>query len=1150
MVEQEPPSVPEGQLIDLSDDQDHDARLLQETLQEDKQYLDSLLSIKETDLPLYSMTCNGCPVLVLIDSGATGSYVAPRIAQTLTTREVPSREVETAGGHVMSISHQATLLLNAQGYEHAASAYVLDTKFDIILGRDWLKSVQPVPDWELDTWRVHKGEHEYVIRPQHKRVIPELAYLITHRQVQRLERCKNIDDVFVCFLRPQDVELMNDASNQMTKALVEEFSDVFQDKLPGLPPKRDIEHVIDTGDAAPISRPPYKMSPRELDELRRQLKELLDLGLIRPSSSPWGAPVLFVRKKNGEMRMCIDYRAVNRLSKRISTPLPRIDECLERLHGMRYFSKLDLRSGYHNLRLREEDIPKTAFNTRYGSFEWLVLSFGLMNSPPVFQSWMNSIVGAEYLDRCAMVYLDDCLVFSKTKEQHEKDVRAILEKFRAAKVIANAKKCEFFKTELEFVGHQVTANGVLPSKSKVKAIQDWPVPTNVQEVRQFIGLGSHYRRFVRDFAAIAAPLTDLTKGTGAKKRAISWSAACQQAFEEIKARMTAAPVLKPPNPDAPYVIEVDSSDYAVGGVLLQKDEDGFMHPVAFESKKLSATERAYPAQERELLAILHALRIWRCFIDGRPFTVFSDHHPLKYFRTKTKPTPRLTRWIAELELYDPDIQYKPGKDNHIPDLLSRRDGPACETLESEMEPDYLYAMKAVQESDWPKFYAKPENTWPPSYKDLLLKHKDKFVSRDNLVFRKVKIGDEVQEIRYVLFARRADLVEQFHKSFGHAGNTTMYDLMRKRWWWPDMRADIQNWLAACQQCQLAANADRGVHHAPMKPLEVPPAFSRWHLDFVGELPTTIQGNRWLLVAVDYATNWTIARAVPDATGEAIANFIYEEIVLPFSCPAEICTDRGANFMSNILATYLGRLRTNHVFTSAFHPRTNSKAERTNGILKQMLRKYAHGQIHRWDQFVEPALFACRIRKHRTTGFSPYFLVYGQEPTLPGDFFRPFISMADPVQEVPAAVQGRVPEVRRLREARALATARLESNAAKDKVRWDAALKPQKFNVGDHVLMRHENKFSLEYNWKGPFLVLAANYDTNIYKLQDLNGKTYSSWVHTDRLRPIHLPSSAPPSEPWYDPTAARAAERRYIEAAGQISLLSEDVQHSKEGILS
>ena len=1154
MVQPVSSTVPEGDLINLLDDHNAESSVLQQTLEEDRKYFDSLVSIKETDLPLYLMLCNGCSVNVMVDSGASGCYVAPRIAAGLSTRLVPNREVETAGGHVLAINQQVTLPLDAQGYKHQTDAYILDTKFDIILGRDWLKQVQPIPDWDLDTWKISKDGQDYTLRPLHTRQVPELAYLISHRQVQRLERRKRIDDMFVCYVHPNNnndgIALTHDGEKLMA-----EFPDVFQDTLPGLPPDRGIEHVIDTGDTAPISRPPYKMSPLELDELKRQLKELLDLRLIRPSSSPWGAPVLFVRKAGDPssgtspaLRLCIDYRATNRVTKRIDVPLPRIDECLERLHGMKYFSKLDLKSGYHQLKIREEDIEKTAFNTRYGSFEWLVLSFGLKNSPSVFQKWMNKVLG-DCLDKFAMVYLDDILIMSPTREDHERHVREVLRRFQENKIVANKKKCEFFKTELDFVGYQVTAAGILPSKKKVKAIQDWPICKNVQEVRQFIGLASHFRRWIRGFSSLSSVLTDLTKGTGIKKRSIAWTPACQAAFDEIKTRLCDAPILVAPNPEEPYIIEVDSSDFAVGGVLLQKGSDGHLHPLAYESKKLSSAERNYPAQERELLAILHALRTWRCFVDGRRYTVFSDHHPLKYFRTQTKPTPRLTRWIAELELYDPDIQYKPGRDNHVPDLLSRRDGSACITQEKSMEPEFLYAVQSIQESDWPMFYALDEDKWPPMYKDLLSKHKDKFVVRDQQVFRLMKNGNQIQEVRFVLFARRADLVQDFHKSVGHAGNLTVFDLMRNRWWWPDMRSDIQGWLAACPSCQLAANADRKVHHAPMKPLTVPPAFSRWHLDFVGELPTTDNGNRWLLVAVDYATNWTIARAVPDATGEAIANFIYEEIVLPFSCPHEILTDRGANFMSKVLNLYLGRLQVNHLLTSAFHARTNSKVERTNGILKQMLRKFAHGEIHRWDQFVQPAVFACRVCKHRTHGYSPYFLVYGVDPKLPGDILPPFLQVKEQELQESAVAKGRAREVRHLRQARMLAEQKLTANAAKDKAKWDAILKPQKFSVGDHVLMRHENRLSLEYNWKGPFQVIAVNLDTDVYQLQDLYGQLYRSWVHTDRLRPIHVNSTVPTS-PWFHPTAVRAAARAELKAGGHIAMLSEDVQPSGEGVLS
>ncbi|KAG2190799.1 hypothetical protein INT47_010346 [Mucor saturninus] len=863
------------------------------------------------------------------------------------------------------------------------------------------------------------------------------------------------------------------------------------------------------------------MSPRELDELKRQLKELLDLGLIRPSSSPWGAPILFVKKKNGEMRMCVDYRALNKVTIRNNHPLPRIDECLERLKGANHFTSLDLRSGYHQVRIQQSDVPKTAFNTRYGQYEFLVLPFGLTNAPPTFQHLMNKVLG-DCLDDFALVYLDDILIFSKTPEEHEKHVRHVLNRLREAKLIANQKKCEFNKKELTFLGFQVSAKGILPSPDKIKTIQDWTPPNNVQEVRQFIGLAQHYRRFIPGFAGIAAPLTDLTKGVGPKKRPIVWTDVCQTSFDILKDKLSSAPVLLAPDMDKPFRIETDASDFGVGAVLLQEDEEGVWKPLAYESKKLSTAERSYPAQERELLGILHALRTWRCMIEGKPFTVFTDHLPLKYFRSQVKPTPRLVRWIAEFELYDPIIQYKPGKENGVPDVLSRLDGPESNVSEVEsMEPDYLYAMPTSDTADWPKFYARPDNEWPEEIKDLLSKQRKNFVVRDQKVFRLVKASDKVQEIRFALFAKRADLVNSFHTGFGHAGETTVYDLMKKRWWWPGMRSQIQEWLTKCPECQLASNAERNVHHAPMIPLDVPPAFSRWHLDFIGELPTTAQGNRWILVAVDYATNWPIARAVPDATGEAIAKFLYEEIVMRFGCPDEILTDRGPNFMSQILAYYIKKIKLHHKLTSAFHPRTNGKCERLNGILKQMLRKYVNGAIHRWDEYLESALFACRIRKHRTTGFSPFFLTYGREPRLPGDFLRPSLDSSLP-EDPQVLADSSLPFLRQLRQARQDAEARVTNISQQDKDRWDSIMKPHQFAIGEYLLLRHENKFGLEYNWMGPYIVVDKNPDTNIYKITTVEGVPYKSWVHADRLK---IAKSNDFDKTWYHPTVSRSQMR-------------------------
>lgn len=1109
----------EQPLIDLHDPLDDS------NIENDMRRIDNLNTIKETDLPLYSMTCNGQLVSVLLDTGASTSYISPRVCSHVTLEQVTGREVETAGGHQIGIHSRASFELGiVNGCVIPWRAYVLDTKFDLILGQDWFKSVEPIPHWHHDSWQIKHQDKTFTLLPSRKRVIPDLAYLITQRQVERYTRKKEISEMFLLFTASNRTSSTN-VNNKAFKSMIEEYRDVFRDSLPGLPPVRQVEHVIDTGDAEPINKPPFKMSPRELDELRKQLAELLELGLIRPSASPWGAPVLFVRKKDGSMRLCIDYRAINQVTKRNGHPLPRIDECLERLNGARFFTSIDLKSGYHQVRIREEDVPKTAFNTRYGSYEFLVLPFGLTNAPPTFQRLMNSILG-EYLDKCVLVYLDDILVFSRTQEDHIKHVRQLLECLRKAQLYANLKKCEFNKQELEFVGFHVSDQGILPSKSKVAAVQSWPVPTNVQEVRQFLGLASHYRRFIKNFANIAAPLTDLTHGNGHKRRSIEWSNRCQEAFDRIKTCMSSAPILVAPDPDKPFVVETDACDYGVGAVLSQEGDDGLMHPVAFESKKLSPAERTYPAQERELLGILHALRTWRCFIDGRPYVVYTDHHPLRYFRTQSKPTARLTRWVAELELYDPEIRYKPGKENHVPDILSRRDGPQCTTTASDMEPAYLYTVTSVQESDWPKFYAFPEERRPEMLRDLLYKHKDKFVVRDNMVFRLVKEGDSTREVRFARFSVRADLVDSFHRGFGHAAGKNIVHLVKRHYWWPNMEQDIKEWVASCPQCQLADKANRDAHHAPMHLTDIPPPFSRWHLDFIGELPTTTKGNKWILVAVDYATSWPITRAMPEATGEAIANFLYEEIVMRFGCPHEIVTDRGPNFQSKVLANYIARIKLRHVFTSAYHPRSNGKCERTNGILKQMLRKYVNGAVNHWDQYLDTALFAARIRKHRTTEMSPFYMVYGQDPVLPGDPLKPFI-VRDFSDTSPESLKdARLPSLRRLRDARAIAKARTSKDRQADKDRWDFHMQHHVYKVGDLVLMRHENRVNLELNWKGPYRVVACNHDTDTYQLVDMWNKPYDSWVHTDRLKPVH--TSSKPSQPWYDPTASRADNRHQV----------------------
>lgn len=1097
---------------------------------------------------------------VLLDTGASSNYVSSKMVSLHNLKTIPLKmqhSVETANGQTSYIQDKVELTLKIGSMTQRVVAYVFDTKFDLILGQQWFKQYKPMPNWTDSTWTLvsRSGLQEEILQPINISTVRDDGVhsisVISKKQVQRGLKKGEIEEMCLVLIRGADKEaggvslmaiqdgvpgsdngsIANGGASSLDtgiRRLLTEYKDVFKDKLPSeLPPLRNVEHVIETGDASPIRRPPFKMSPLELDELQRQLKELLDKGFIQPSSSPWGAPVLFVRKKGGALRMCIDYRAINSLcTKRLNTPLPRIDECLERLSGAKYFSQLDLTSGYHQIRIREEDVPKTAFVTRYGSFEWKVLPFGLSNSPSVFQKMMNTVLSG-FVDKFVQLYLDDVLLYSRTAEEHLQHIRLVLERFRQHKLYVNPSKSSFNQKEVEFLGMRVSSEGILPSKSKVKAIQEWPRPTNVQEVRQFVGLASHYRRFLKNFSSVAAPLTELTKGTGPKRRSIVWSSACQQAFESLKFMMTHAPVLQAPDMSKPYIIETDSSDFGCGGVLLQKDDHGVLHPLAFESKKFSSAERNYPAQERELLGVLHALRTWRCFIDGADYVVYTDHNPLQYLRSQVKPTPRLVRWLSEIETYDPKILYKPGKDNHVPDLLSRRDGPGCTASSRDMEPGFLYNVSSpktheaalrIHQTDWPLLYLSPPDLVPEAAKDKLNRNRDKFVVRDGKVFRKTSVNGVDVEVRFCAFANRATLVSQFHEGFGHAGQGTVYDLVKKRWWWPGISTDIPEWLSRCKECQLAAGSNKSKHRAPMVPLNIPPAFGRWHLDFVGELPLTRNGNKWLLTAVDYSTNWPIARAVPEATAEAVADFIYEEIVMRFGCPEEIVTDRGANFMSTVVKLYLERIHTNHKLTSAFHPRTNGKCERLNGILKTMLRKYVHGAIHIWDKFVDTALFAARVRHHRSTGYSPFYLVYGREPKLPGDYTRPYLDKATS-NDPRTIAEHTARELEALGQARAAAEARMRAVQEQDKERWDAHVEKLEFEVGDHVLLRNEQKYGLEYNWSGPYLIVAKNEASHVYKLTSVSGEPYPSWVHIDRLKEVKADTI---DTPWYNPTIARA----------------------------
>ena len=538
----------------------------------------------------------GKPAVVLVDSGATGDFVSNKFANdhSLKSSPLPQQDFVTlANGskqEVASIVKSASISIGS--YSDTIDFVSLPlVGYDAILGMSWLNKYNPIIDWRNKSIKFEdKSSNVHHLTGKHFPKARKLKFtqstsivvsssvssssssssnsnsslnLISSRSLSQQISSDQIDSVCLVFpqatsVPPVLVEVYSSISSvekivsaesaeleSVSKKLISKYRDVFPDELPpGLPPQREIDHKIELiPGSSPPSRPTYRMSAVELAELKKQLEELTKSGFIQPSKSPFGAPILFVKKKDGTMRMCIDYRALNNISVKNKYPLPRVDELFDRLQGAKYFSKIDLRSGYHQIRIDPEDVSKTAFRTRYGHYEFLVLPFGLTNAPATFMHLMHQTF-RDHLDDFVIVFLDDILIYSKTLEEHQKHVSIIMEILRREKLYAKESKCELFKTEVEFLGHIVGRSGLRMMEDKIKAVVEWPAPTKATEVRSFLGTVGYYRKFIKNFSGIAAPLTDLTKDTVK----FVWGQQQEDAFRRLKSAIVAGPILILPDP--------------------------------------------------------------------------------------------------------------------------------------------------------------------------------------------------------------------------------------------------------------------------------------------------------------------------------------------------------------------------------------------------------------------------------------------------------------------------------------------------------------------------------------------------------------------------------------------------------------------------
>ena len=863
-----------------------------------------------------------------------------------------------------------------------------------------------------------------------------------------------------------------------------------------------VEHSIPViGGTRPIRQPPHRLGPEKEAEAERQVQELLQRGLIEPAYGAWSSPVVLVKKKDGTWRFCVDYRRLNSVTQQDAYPLPRIDESLDALAGSKYFSTLDLVSGYWQVPMDSDAQDKSAFITRAGLWKWKVLPFGLTSAPATFQRLMEQVVHGLHW-KTLLLYLDDIIVIAPDFQTHLTRLGEVFDRLRQAGLKLKPTKCELLQTEVRYLGHVVSQHGVATDPEKIDAVARWPVPTGLKELQAFLGTVGYYRQYIEAFATVAKPLTKLT-GTG---EAWMWTEDQQRAFEMLKQCLVTAPVLGYPDPGLPYVLDTDASKDGVGAVLSQIQE-GKERVIGYYSKTLSPPEKNYCVTRRELLAVVKGMKHFRPYLYGRTFELRTDHASLMWLCRRREPSDQVARWLEALAEFKYTISHRAGPKHGNADGLSRRPcgdckqcqrieerdgGPTWSEIQQELEPHSQIEARPIQDNmPSPLQLSKEQSTGGGAVATIYkLIETGEGLSKEQLELGSAELrklyqrrpsmrinSQKVLEIQVVVNGRprwnaicpgqnRTALIWQTHQ-MSHSGVGRTIGRLQLTWYWVGLTADVRRVIRTCEVCQKAKSGGTQSVSGHQRLFAGRP-WQKVAVDLVGPLPETQAKNRWILVLTDHFTRWQDALPLPDATAPTVATVLDERVFCYFGLPEQIHSDQGAQFESQLMEELCALWRIDKTHTTPYHPQSNGVVERNNRGLGDSLRTLllSRGQDE-WDQLLPQIMRAFRGTPHSATGETANMMMLGRELRLPDQLqFHPPPAEVEPQQEYSLRMAERLSAVHEmLRE-------------QQKEIRQEDQEEPLLFSPGDMVWLenrrrkRGENP-KLQAKFLGPYVVIEA-----------------------------------------------------------------------------